>query len=152
MISITYTITIERIDVPQVGTRWTSFHEGMVSGEGELRIHKVYSDFEASFLPYVALTPDQLRAARNSSPEKEVRPSFSLHVSIDDPHGFKGAETPPVGDYETLTDCLFWSYTGGFDATAITERTWPFSFEGITRAGNVYRDGNQFLPGFSSLV
>jgi hypothetical protein len=128
-IAVTYTITIERLDVPQVGTRWTSFHEGLVSGEGELRIHKVYSDFEGSFLPYVMFDANMLRALRNSG--TPVRNPIDIQVWLDDPHG--EPSTGQAGDVEILHNCLFWTYTGGWDATALTERTWPFSFEGITK-------------------
>jgi len=115
--------------VAQVGTRWTSFHEGMVNGEGELRIHKVYSDFEGAFLPYVMLDPSQLRGMRNAG--VDVRAGIDIQVQLDDPHS--ELSTGGVGDVEILHNCLFWTYTGGFDATALTERTWPFSFEGITK-------------------
>lgn len=120
--AIEYTIEIERIDVPQTGTTWTYFHEGLISGSGELRIHKEFSDFEGAFLPYVTLTPNQLRARRNAG--QPARPETTIKVAVDDPHG-QGRE------YETLTGVKFWQYTGGFDASSLVGRTWPFSFTGI---------------------
>lgn len=142
-IAITYTVTIERLDVAQVGTRWTSFHEGMVSGEGELRIHKVFSDFEGAFLPYVMLDPNSLRALRNAG--TDVRPAVDIQCWLDDPHS--ELSTGGVGDVEILHNCLFWTYTGGWDATALTERTWPFSFEGLTKPplGYIPRNGSTKL-------
>lgn len=120
--AIEYTIEIEQVEVPQSGGRWLSRHPGMISGNGELTIHFAYSDFAGAFLPYVAKSPDQLRAERDAG--LPIRPTTTIKVAVDDPHG-SGRE------YETLTNVQFWTYTGGFDVTSLVGRTWPFTFEGI---------------------
>jgi hypothetical protein len=119
---IEYSIEIERVDVPQVGTRWNTFTEGIITGTGTLRMHKVFSRWEDTFLNYVATTPAQLRALRDAG--VDPRPPLSLLVALDSPHAY-GRET------ETLLDVLFWTYTGGFQLTDLVGREWPFSFEGV---------------------
>ena len=136
--AIEYTVEIERVDVPQVGTTWTYFHEGLISGNGELRIHKTHSDFESSFLPYVTMSPSQLRAARNAG--TPIRPETTIKIALDDPRG--------VGrEYETLTGVKFWQYTGGFDSSSLVGRTWPFSFTGIIAPpdSRILRNGSATL-------
>lgn len=119
---IEYTVDIERVDVPQVGVRWTTFTEGSISGQGTLRMHKVYSRWEDYFNRYIAQEASQLRALRDSG--VDPRPPLELTVVLDDPHSY-GRET------ETLTGVFIWSYTGGFSLTELAAREWPFSFEGI---------------------
>lgn len=138
--AIEYTVDIEQVEVPQVGTTWTYIHEGLITGQGELRIHKQYSDMEGSFLPYVSMTPQQLRAARDNG--QPVRKEYTLQVDLDDPLG-EGKET------QTLTGVKFWSYTGGFDSTSLVGRTWPFTFTGIIipQNGLIARNGQTVIPG-----
>lgn len=137
--AIDYTIEIERIDVPQVGTRWNTFHEGNITGEGTLTIYKAYSDFEGAFLPYTSLDATELRRRRDAG--QPLRPSVSIKVAIDDPHGEPGRE------FETLVGVQFWRYTGGFNITEIINREWPFSFEGIVapQGSRILRNGSGSL-------
>ena len=133
--AVEYTIEMERIEVPQSGTRQTSYKEGMITSQGELRLHHEFSDFATAFLRFVTADPDTLRAQRNAG--IDVRPTATLKVSLDDPRGW-GRE------YETLTGVLFWQYTGGYDITALTGRVWPFTFDGIITPedSRILRDGS----------
>jgi hypothetical protein len=136
--AIEYSIEIERVEVPQAGARWQEFHEGLITAQGELRIHDVYDDFEGSFLPYLILTPTQLRNYRDGG--GNARPTTTIKVAKDDPTGAGRS-------YETLTGVSFWQYTGGFDITNLIGRTWPFTFSGIVKPidGYILRNGNPFL-------
>jgi hypothetical protein len=138
--AVEFSIDIEQVPVDQVGTTWTYIQEGLISGSGELRLQKVYSDFEGFFLQYVALTPQQLRDKRNRG--EQVRPEVSLMINLDDPGG-EGRETI------TLTGVKFWTLTGGFDSTATVGRTWPFTFTGVTvpENGLIPRNGQTSFPG-----
>ena len=126
---IEYSVEIERIDVPQVGARWNTFTEGVLSGSGTLRMHKLYSRWETVFQNYAAASPETLRQMRDGTGSfagspRDPRPGLNITISLDDPHSL-GVET------ETITDVLFWSYSGGFSLTDVVSREWPFTFEGI---------------------
>lgn len=134
--AVTYTAAIERLEYNQAGERWTSFHEGSLTGDGEVTVYKAYSDWEGAFNNYLTLTGDQLRALRDAG--TPARRPVTIKVQLNDP-GSEGAES------ETLTDVYFWEYRGGFDVGDLLDRTWPFSFEGIV-------PGDKRIPRHGSLA
>lgn len=120
---IEYTTEIERIEVPQTGSRWNAHTEGVINGSGTLRMNKVYSRFEDAIVNYVSKTAAELRAMRDAG--VDPRPALQLLVVLDSPHAY-GRES------ETLDGVLFWSYSGGYSLTELVGREFPFTFEGIT--------------------
>lgn len=121
-VEVSGTVSVNRIEIPLVGTTSTGYKPGRETREGTLNIQKVDARWELEIYQFLNAGLAARRAARDSGAVATLR-KFDLSLVMDD---------PDAGGVESwvLTGCQIWSLPLGFSITDdIINREFPFTWE-----------------------
>jgi len=121
VVEVAATVSVNRIDVPLVGTTRSAYKPGRETREGTINIQKIDSTWELELRQFLAQNLATRRANRGT-PGASLRP-FSLNIQLDDPDALG------IEEWQ-LDGCLFWQMDLGFNiGDDILNRSFPFTWE-----------------------
>ena len=120
-------VQVNRVDVSQAGARWKGYIPGEIEGSGSMTVMKSSSWFEKFIYDWIDKGP--------ASSHK----SFSISLTVDDPHYAAMTDTTNYGKAETvnLTGCQFWNMPVGYQRGSVIQRRYNFTFSGLVIASGI---------------
>lgn len=120
-VTVTGTVTVNRVEVPLVGQTRTSYKPGRETREGTLTIQKIDSRWELEIYRFLSASLAARRAARNTGQGIVLR-QFDIKLELDDPDaGYEAWQ---------LEGVQIWNMPVGFSITDdIISREFPITWE-----------------------